>query len=484
MDRQYFGVLLMLVASVAAAAQSATLPATRPGQILGEWLALCSNPDLEEMTRWNARNLSDGALQREPAGNRARDDYQGCVANGGYRVAVVAKSDPRSIQLLVIGNRTGIWSEYYIGLDAHDRIDRGRLNPAKPPETALPVDLSDAAVASAVESAVGRASQAGLFSGIVLIARGTQPIARASGGHADRDRRSPITPSTRFTLGSMGKMFTAAAIGQLVDQKKIAFSDSVGKFFPAYPNRTVRDKVTIGMLLSHTSGMGDFLSRRTPEMMKHGVIRASEFMPLYDEDEPTFAPGTGWAYSNAGLALAGAIVEAVSGEAYPDYIRRHIFAPAGMTSSDPNNIPHQDPRRVTPYTRWSENGPAQDWHEAEHDIGSPAGGAISTAEDLMRFADALRGGQLLSESTFAEMAKPRGDTPWGAKYGYAMEIEDFYGRTVVGHGGGFPGVSTHLHILLDSPYTVVVLSNQDPPADGYVGLSAVALMAEKAKRRQ
>jgi hypothetical protein len=62
-----------------------------------------------------------------------------------------------------------------------------------------------------------------------------------------------------------------------------------------------------------------------------------------------------------------------------------------------------------------------------------------------------------------------------------MDIEDMYGRTVVGHGGGFPGVSTHLYLLLDSRYTVVVLANQDPPADAYAGPKIVALMAEKAK---
>jgi CubicO group peptidase (beta-lactamase class C family) len=206
-------------------------------------------------------------------------------------------------------------------------------------------------------------------------------------------------------------------------------------------------------------------------------------MPLYDHDEPTFPPGTSWAYSNAGLALAGAIVEKVSGENYPDYIRRHVFAAAGMSDSDPNNIPHTSGKEVTRYTKMSEQGPTLDAHEAVgNDLGNPSGGAISTADDLIRFTDALRTGKLVSTAMFAELTRPHATTPWGGHYAYGFGIEETYGRTIVGHNGGFPGVSTHLYVLLDSPYTVVVLANLDPEAERYVGAKVVALVAEKAKR--
>ncbi len=481
MLRSFSLAVLVLGLSLASLAQP-TLPQTKPGQYLDGWLKACSSGDLSQMTKLMSDSLSQRALKRDSAENRAKDDITECMQSGGYRLVEVQKSDEKSIEALIVGQKTNEYDHLMYAVDDQGKVDRGFFLPTDPPESTLPKDLSDAALTREIKASVEQAAKSGAFSGIVEVARGNKIITSATGGYANTAKKTPLTGSSQFTLGSMGKMFTATAIGQLVDQKKMSFEDTVGKFFPEYANQTVRDKVTVGMLLSHRSGMGDFLGKRTPDMMKNGVKRASEFMPLYEKDDPKFAPGTSWAYSNAGLALAGAIVEKVSGEAYPDYLRKHIFTVAGMTNSDPNNVPFNGPKLVTPYTKLTDNGPAKEWSEAEHDIGSPAGGAISTADDLVKFADALRNGKLVSKATFNELAKVHADTPFGDKYGYAMEIHDIYGRTLVGHGGGFPGVSTHLYMLLDSPYTIVVLANQDPPADLKGGIKPVALVVEKAKQ--
>jgi CubicO group peptidase (beta-lactamase class C family) len=467
-----------------AQAPTVKLPDTVPGKLMGEWLSLCSAPKLEQLTKWDAEHYSDEVFKFISAEKAGSDDVKECTETGGYRVVEVLDSKPDHIRVLVVTNKTDAWSNLSLRLDKNqaDKIAGFGGGPAAPPESALPKDLSDAAIASAINSSADNLEKAGQFSGIIMVARDGKPILTKTEGYADRAGKTQFTPSSQFTIGSMGKMFTATAIGQLVDQGKLSYDDVVGKFFPEYANKTVREKVTVGMLLSHTAGLKDFLGRRTPEMMKNGVKRASEFVPLFEKDDLRFEPGTSWSYSNAGLALAGAIVEKVSGEDYPDYIRKHIFEPAGMKDSDPNNIPGMRPHQVVPYTHMSREGPTPDWHEAEHDIGSPAGGAISTAADLVRFADALRSGKLVSKATFTKMAQEHGKGPGGNSYGYAMEIDNLYGRTVVGHGGGFPGVSTHLYMVLDSPYTVVVLANQDPPAAEVIGERAKALVAEKAKR--
>lgn len=474
-------------AAAALMAASLALPQTPPGQLLGAFLDHCRKAEPEDMTAWYASVLSEAAAKRASAEERAQDAVEACKEDNDFQLGELVENTPEALKVKLLGKTSGDWKMALLHADAAGKLERGvALIQTEPPESALPKDLSDKAVADSLNERVAHFGAKGQFSGIAAVARGPDLIATASAGFADRKNKTPITPDTQFTLGSLGKMFTAAAVGELVDQGKLSFDDRVGKFFPDYPNKTVRDKVTLGMLMSHTSGMGDFLAKRPPEVMKNGIKRATELMPLYDQDEPAFEPGTRWAYSNAGLALMGAIVEKASGQSYADYIRDHVFKPAGMTRSDPNNIPHFPKSLVVPYTKLQIDGPPlADWQEAPRDIGSPAGGAISTVRDLARFADALRSGKLISRKTFQLMATNHNPMPLGGgvgAYGYAMVINDVYGTLTFGHGGGFPGVNTELTFLADSPLSVIVLANQDPPAASRVSSLAVAEIVEKAKR--
>ena len=469
---------------VSVALGSVRLPRTMAGRLMSDWMSVCAEPTLERLGKWTAENLSSGNIGRMSAVDQAQWYFAFCTANSGLRITEINQSDDRSVSIVTVSSSSDVWFTMSMAADDRGKLDQAFIEPTTPPESTMPKDLSDAVIAREVGRRVSALSKAGVFSGIVTVARGTQIIATASGGYADQSRKTPITGTTQFALGSMGKLFTAAAVGQLVDKKKMSFDDTVGRFFPDYPNQTVRDKVTVGMLLSHTSGLGDFLSKRTLEMRQNGVKRAADFMPLYEYDDLRFAPGTSWAYSNAGEALAGAIVEKASGQDYPDYLRQRIFAVAGMKNSDPDSVPLVSENLVVPYTKALPHGRSAEWHVAERSGGSPAGGAISTADDLVHFADALRGGKLMSLETFAEMTRPHDDGGAGGTYGYAVGIHSTYGRTYVGHNGGFQGVNTEIFIFLDSPYTVVVLANQDPPAELYPASTIVALVAEKAKRGQ
>src|SRR5262249_10815599 len=145
-------------------------------------------------------------------------------------------------------------------------------------------------------------------------------------GLADRDKKIPNDLNTRFRLGSMNKMFTSVAIAQLVQQGKMSYNDTVAKLLPDYPDKDIAAKIAVHQLLTHTSGLGDFFGPEFREKKDtlHGL---NDYLKLFAGKPLKFEPGKGWAYSNAGMIVAGLIVERVSGQNYYDYVREHIFKP-------------------------------------------------------------------------------------------------------------------------------------------------------------
>src|SRR3954454_11350869 len=282
--------------------------------VLNEGLSLCNAHDEAKLAAWHGKY--DVPRMAERRGELAKQDAAQCAENGGYEIAGRKVATTAHAVISVTTNKTGVPMEALLRLDESGKIIGFGIRPALPAEAPKVLDLA---------AFVKKIAAAGQFSGIAVLARGGDIVQQALGYAADRATKAPITADSQFTLGSMGKLFTTVAIGQLVDKGLVSYADKVGKFSPQYANATIREKVAVGMLPSHTGGLGDFLEKRTPAMMKDGVERASEFVPLFEKYAPRFEPGTSWAYSNAGLALAGAIAEKASGEAYLAYLRKHIF---------------------------------------------------------------------------------------------------------------------------------------------------------------
>jgi CubicO group peptidase (beta-lactamase class C family) len=229
------------------------------------------------------------------------------------------------------------------------------------------------------------------FSGVVLIAKDGNPILQAAYGYANLADHIPNHIDTRFNMASMGKMFTAVAVMQLVQQGKIALTEEVGRYLPDFPNEAVRTQVTVEQLLTHTSGMGNFWEQ-LDEKAKDHYRSVSDYIPLFAHEKLLFEPGKGFAYSNNGFTVLGLIIEAVSGKSYFDYVKENIYLPCGMADTDAFALDEPVSRMAIGYSR-SQDRPGQLVSNLFVTTfkGGPAGGSYTTAPDLLRFADALVG---------------------------------------------------------------------------------------------
>lgn len=335
---------------------------------------------------------------------------------------------------------------------------RGARRPADAP---APPKLQPAALVAAAKARIEADAAADRFSGAVLIAKDGKPIFTGAYGLADREAKTPVTADTQFRYGSMGKMFTAVAIFQLAQAGKLDLTAPIGRYLPGYPNADIAAKVTVEHLLTHTGGTGDIFG---PQFDAHRLeLRdPKDYVALYGARPPLFAPGSKVAYSNYGFMLLGRIVETVSGMSYDDYVRRHIFAPAGMTATGALPETVRLPHRATGYMRTK--GELVSAADTQPYRGTPAGGGYSTVGDMLRFASALTDGRLLDAAHLKALTTGGVTGPDGTFYRY-----DFGGRTseglpFIGHAGGAPGMNGELRAFPDRGYTVVVLANRDPPA--------------------
>jgi CubicO group peptidase (beta-lactamase class C family) len=288
------------------------------------------------------------------------------------------------------------------------------------------------------------------FSGVVLVARDGKPVLEHAYGYADTDTRARNRVDTKFNLASVGKTFTAVAVAQLVQAGKLSFSDKVGKYVPELPKR-VGDSITIANLLDHTSGLGDYFASPLYPALQPSLTSLEAYLPMIVHDMPVGRPGTTFRYSNSGYILLGLVVQRVSGLDYYAYLRRNVFARAGMTQSGCYFKTARVPNRAVGYTGDSPNTASLPPR------GTSAGGCYSTAPDLLRFTQALLDHRLVNAKMLAVLTSPKIRAP-GGSYGYGFGIRD----GTIWHNGGSPGVGAEFDVDRRLGYTVVVLTNHDP----------------------
>ena len=188
----------------------------------------------------------------------------------------------------------------------------------------------------------------------VLVSRKEQIVYRKAFGMADLELNVAMQADMVFEIASITKEFTAIAIMQLVEQGKINLEDPIEKYIPDYPTHGY--KITIGHLLSNTSGIKDYgeMKQLNPKIWRVDHT-PTDFIAFFKKEEMEFAPGRQYKYSNSGFFLLGCIIEKMSEMTYEDYLEQKIFEPAGMTNTGYNSYSKIITNRVKGYSK-NDNG--------------------------------------------------------------------------------------------------------------------------------
>lgn len=336
---------------------------------------------------------------------------------------------------------------------------------ALPQELPTPVKEAITVLDSWVQAKVAEREQPGLSIGIVH----DQRLVWAKGyGFADLEKKIAATPATSYRIASISKLFTATALLQLRDAGKLGMDDAVAEhldWFDVKSRFHDTPGITIWHLITHTSG----LPRESPVPYWNTKQFPSreEMIAMLAKQEAVFAPETEWKYSNLALAIAGEVVQSVSGEPYAAYIEGKILKPLGMTATRVLPQPGQA-GLAAGYLRRAA-GQARQPEEFTHTKGiAPAANLSSNVEDLakfmmLQFRDGKPGGaQILRGATLREMQRIHWLRPdWRGGSGLGFQIRRAGSQTRVGHGGSLGGYRTQIEFVPEDKLGVIVLTNSN-----------------------
>ena len=304
--------------------------------------------------------------------------------------------------------------------------------------------------------AAGVMEQRGVPSASVAVVQSGKLVYTHAYGKAHIDPDKPATPDMRYSIGSISKQFTAAAILLLEQQGKLSIDDPVGKYVPGL---TRGDEITIRQILSHTSGYQDYWPEdylMTP-MMKPATARL--IIDTWAKKPLDFEPGTQWQYSNTNYVIAGLIVEKVSGQKLMDFLGQHIFRPLGMKSvwnTDESKLTSTD---ATPYIR-AALGPLRPAPKEGRGWMFAAGELAMTAHDLALWDESLISRSILSSESYKKMFEEvKLKDGKGTHYGLGVFVRQLDDHLDISHDGEVTGFVAANDVLVDDGIAVAVLTN-------------------------
>jgi CubicO group peptidase (beta-lactamase class C family) len=479
--------ILCIFPAVSEAAISRTLPDTPACRLGGELIRHVDGDTPEQIRAW-ASTLLSAAIDEGARADFTKSLVAAARESGGIDLVDTRPGPgPDGLVVTVKGRRNGQLAVFVLAVDPAQPDKLAQADLVAIDDPALYAAWPKSAVPRAelirlIRSTLDRLVHASDFSGCLAVSDGAKTIFDECRGLAERSFGVSADRETKFHIGSMDKMFTAVAIAQLVESGKLSWDATLAELVPEYPDREAARNITVWQLLHHTAGLGDFF---VPEFFAHRekFVDPADYLDLIARQPKEGEPGKRWSYSNAGYVLLGRVVEKVSGENYFDYVRRHVFVPAGMDSSGFDSQEDVVPKLAVGYFR---EGPfATEWKANAMTLpfkGSPAGGGYSTNADLLKFARALREGRLIHDATLAKMFEdevPAGPGAYAAGFGDRVS----HGRHIRGHAGGAPGMSADLAIVWETGAAVAITSNEGDSSTAMLFAERIAdlLAAESAQ---
>ncbi|KAB2923554.1 MAG: beta-lactamase family protein [Bacteroidetes bacterium] len=296
------------------------------------------------------------------------------------------------------------------------------------------------------------ASMAVMRNGTLLHSRGY--------GFSDLENRVPAEARTKFRIASVSKPITAAAVMQLAERGRIDLDAPVQRYIPEFPVK--QRAVTMRQLLGHRSGIRHY--RNVDEELRIGgrsYRDLTEALSLFMHDTLMHLPGAGYTYTTFGYNVLGVAVERVTGMPFTEYVRKNIFDLAAMPNTVPDRPNTIIPFRTRPYSPDS-GGTVRNADVIDPGYKVPGGGFLSTAEDLVRFGDAMMTGRLVRPETFAAMSTPqRLDDGTATVYGLGWDVGAYAKEGYIAHRGGQQGATCVLLLFPSTRSSVMLLTNMD-----------------------
>ena len=292
------------------------------------------------------------------------------------------------------------------------------------------------------------------FNGTALIMQHGKTVLNKAYGKKDFMRNVLNDTNTIFRIGSVTKQFTATVVLKLQEEGKLSLHDKLSTYFPQFK---YANEITLENLLTHTSGMYDYVSDIDDEdsaITCHPVDKQL-VLDLVFKHDLDFEPGTAFRYCNSGYYLLGLIIEKVTGKSYEQNVRDIIFDPLQMTHSLFDFKHAADSNIATGYQSISDEGQteANAW-QWDSTVTYAAGGIFSTTGDMYKWAQAIADKKILSDASWGAAL-----TPQLEHYGYGWYIDSLFDKKTISHGGGIPGFITYFCYYPEEDVTIILLNN-------------------------